>query len=81
MGALCKEMDVRHRAHGKMHKFVDVAKLQETLGASVGVCCQKVSEAETFIRGGIKDVLVSNEVRDPAKSTVWHECLNWAHAF
>ena len=60
-------MGVRHRAHGKMHKSVDVAKLQETMGHSVGVCCQKVSEAEVFVRGGIKDVLVSNEVRDPVK--------------
>lgn len=67
MGDLCKGMGVRHRAHGKMHKSVDIAKLQETMGASVGVCCQKVSEAETFVRGGIKDVMVSNEVRDPAK--------------
>ncbi len=67
MGDLCKKMGVRHRAHGKMHKSVDVAKLQEAMGDSVGVCCQKVSEAETFVRGGIKDVLVSNEVRDPAK--------------
>jgi 3-hydroxy-D-aspartate aldolase len=35
--------------------------------AAVGVCCQKVSEAEVFARGGIKDILVSNQVRDPAK--------------
>ena len=67
MGDLSKEMGVRHRAHGKMHKSVDVAKLQETLGGSVGVCCQKVSEAEVFVRGGIKDVMVSNQVCDPAK--------------
>ncbi len=67
MGDLCAEMGVRHRAHGKMHKSVDVAKLQARLGASVGVCSQKVSEAEVFVRGGIKDVMVSNEVRDPAK--------------
>ena len=67
MGDLCNEMGVRHRAHGKMHKSVDVAKLQERLGGSVGVCCQKVSEAEVFVRGGIKDVMVSNQVRDPAK--------------
>ena len=37
------------------------------MGGAVGVCCQKVSEAEVFARGGIKDVLVSNQVRDPAK--------------
>ena len=62
-----QEMGVRHRVHGKMHKSVDVALLQERLGGSCGVCCQKVSEAEVFARGGIKDVLVSNQVRDPAK--------------
>ncbi|MCB1471754.1 MAG: DSD1 family PLP-dependent enzyme [Rhodobiaceae bacterium] len=67
MGDYAKAHGMRHRVHGKMHKSVDVAKLQERLGGSVGVCCQKVSEAEVFVRGGIKDVLVSNQVRDPAK--------------
>ncbi|MFZ1815855.1 MAG: 3-hydroxy-D-aspartate aldolase BhcC [Rhizobiaceae bacterium] len=67
MGDYAKAHGMRHRVHGKMHKSVDVAKLQEKLGGSVGVCCQKVSEAEVFARGGIKDVLVSNQVRDPAK--------------
>ena len=67
MGDYAKAHDMRHRSHGKMHKSVDVQKLQERLGGSVGVCCQKVSEAEVFARGGIKDVLVTNEVRDPAK--------------
>ncbi|MEM9205940.1 MAG: 3-hydroxy-D-aspartate aldolase BhcC [Pseudomonadota bacterium] len=67
MGDYAKSHGMRHRIHGKMHKSVDVAKLQEKLGGAVGVCCQKVSEAEVFARGGIKDVLVSNQVRDPAK--------------
>ncbi len=67
MGDFAKANGVRHRVHGKMHKSVDVAKLQEELGGSCGVCCQKVSEAEVFARGGIKDVMVSNQVRDPAK--------------
>ncbi|AAZ26395.1 MULTISPECIES: 3-hydroxy-D-aspartate aldolase BhcC [Colwellia] len=67
MGQFAKEMGVRHRVHGKMHKSVDIAFLQEKLGDSCGVCCQKVSEAEVFARGGIKDVLVSNQVREPAK--------------
>jgi 3-hydroxy-D-aspartate aldolase len=67
MGNFARDMGVRHRVHGKMHKSVDVALLQEKLGNSCGVCCQKVSEAEVFARGGIKDVLVSNQVRDPAK--------------
>lgn len=67
MGDHARAMGMRHRVHGKMHKSVDVALLQERLGGSVGVCCQKVSEAEVFARGGIRDVLVSNQVRDPAK--------------
>ena len=67
MGDYAKAHGMRHRSHGKMHKSVDVQKLQESLGGAVGVCCQKVSEAEVFARGGIKDVLVTNEVREPAK--------------
>lgn len=58
---------MRHRAHGKMHKSVDVLKLQMALGGAIGVCCQKVSEAEVFARAGVKDILVSNQVRDAAK--------------
>ena len=67
MGDWAKAHGMRHRVHGKMHKSVDVARLQEELGGSCGVCCQKVSEAEVFARGGIKDVLVSNQVTDPRK--------------
>ncbi len=67
MGDYARAHGMRHRTHGKMHKSVDVQKLQEKLGGACGVCCQKVSEAEVFARGGIKDVLVSNQVTDPAK--------------
>ncbi|MCY4305411.1 MAG: DSD1 family PLP-dependent enzyme [Aestuariivita sp.] len=67
MGDYAKSKGMRHRVHGKMHKSVDVARLQTELGGACGVCCQKVAEAEVFARGGIKDVLVSNQVRDPAK--------------
>lgn len=67
MGDYAKAHGMRHRAHGKMHKSVDVLRLQQELGGAAGVCCQKVSEAEVFARAGIKDILVSNEVRDPAK--------------
>ena len=67
MGDYARAHGMRHRVHGKMHKSVDVARLQERLGGACGVCCQKVSEAEVFARGGIKDVMVSNQVTDPAK--------------
>jgi 3-hydroxy-D-aspartate aldolase len=67
MGEYARAHGMRHRSHGKMHKSIDVQKLQERLGGAVGVCCQKVSEAEVFARGGIRDILVSNQVRDPVK--------------
>ncbi|WP_299654626.1 3-hydroxy-D-aspartate aldolase BhcC [uncultured Jannaschia sp.] len=67
MGDFAQKMGVRHRSHGKMHKSVDVQLLQQEMGGACGVCCQKVSEAEVFARGGITDVLVSNQVTDPAK--------------
>lgn len=67
MGDYARAHGMRHRVHGKMHKSIDVARMQIELGGAVGVCCQKVSEAEVFARGGVKDVLVSNQVRDPMK--------------
>jgi 3-hydroxy-D-aspartate aldolase len=67
MGDWARDHGMRHRVHGKMHKSVDVYFLQEKLGGACGVCCQKVAEAEVFARAGVKDVLVSNQVREPAK--------------
>jgi D-serine deaminase-like pyridoxal phosphate-dependent protein len=52
---------VRVRAHAKTHKCAEIARRQIAAGA-VGVCCQKVSEAEALVDGGVADVLVSNEV-------------------
>jgi 3-hydroxy-D-aspartate aldolase len=49
------------RPHAKTHKSPDIALRQIELGA-VGVCCQKVSEAEAMVQGGVQDVLVSNEI-------------------
>src|ERR1041385_4063421 len=55
------------RVHAKMHKSIDVARLQERLGGATGGCCPQVSEAEGVARGGIRDILISNQVRDPLK--------------
>ncbi len=52
---------VRLRPHAKTHKCAIIALRQIALGA-VGVCCQKVSEAEALVAGGVRDVLVTNEI-------------------
>ncbi|RKQ70046.1 DSD1 family PLP-dependent enzyme [Oceanibaculum indicum] len=57
---------VRLRPHAKTHKCAEIAKRQMALGA-IGICCQKVSEAEAMVNAGIDNVLVSNEVVGKAK--------------
>ncbi len=57
---------VRLRPHAKTHKCAIIALRQIALGA-VGVCCQKVSEAEALVQGGVRDVLVSNEIVGESK--------------
>lgn len=52
---------VRLRPHSKTHKSATLAARQMQAGA-VGVCCQKVSEAEALVAAGVSNVLVSNEV-------------------
>lgn len=61
MAAEVRAAGVRHRPHAKTHKSPIVTRRQMALGA-VGACCQKVSEAEHMVAGGVDDVLVSNEV-------------------
>ena len=67
MGDYIKAQGIRHRAHAKTHKSADIALYQIAHGGACGVCCQKVSEAEALVAGGVKDVLVSNQVVDPKK--------------
>ncbi len=52
---------IRVRPHAKSHKCPEIALRQMARGA-IGVCCQKVSEAEAMVEGGVLNVLVSNEV-------------------
>lgn len=54
------------RAHGKAHRCPRLALRQIAAGA-VGVCVQKVGEAEGFAAAGVRDILVTNEIVDPAK--------------
>ncbi|MCA1337164.1 DSD1 family PLP-dependent enzyme [Pseudooceanicola marinus] len=67
LGAFIRDRGLRHRAHAKMHKSVEVARLQMSLGGACGICCQKVSEAEVFARAGLPDILISNQVRGAAR--------------
>jgi D-serine deaminase-like pyridoxal phosphate-dependent protein len=53
------------------HKCPQLAQMQlKLLGqAAVGMCCQKVTEAEAMVAGGIHDVFISNEIVAAPKIT------------
>lgn len=55
------DFGVRLRAHSKTHKCPEIALRQIAAGA-VGICCQKVGEAEAMVAGGVPDVLITNQI-------------------
>lgn len=66
MADFARRHGLRLRPHAKTHKCVEIARRQVAAGA-VGVCVQKLSEAQVMAAGGITDILVSNEIVDPGK--------------
>jgi D-serine deaminase-like pyridoxal phosphate-dependent protein len=66
MAAYAREHGLRLRPHAKTHKSGQIARLQCDAGA-VGMCVQKVSEAEALAAAGVADIYISNEVVEPAK--------------
>ena len=52
---------VKIRPHSKSHKCAIIGLEQMARGA-VGLCCQKVGEAEAMVAGGVRNVLVSNQI-------------------
>ncbi|WP_454766243.1 DSD1 family PLP-dependent enzyme [Cupriavidus campinensis] len=69
MQAAADHAGVKLRPHAKAHKCPDIALAQVARGA-VGICCQKVSEAVPFVRAGIADIHISNEIAGPAKASL-----------
>jgi 3-hydroxy-D-aspartate aldolase len=66
MAEFARGAGVRLRPHAKTHRCPAIARKQVAAGA-VGVCAQTVGEAEAMIRGGVGDVLVTNEILSPGK--------------
>lgn len=66
MAEFAKKHGLRWRPHAKLHKSVQLAKLQIAAGA-VGICVQKTAEAEIMVAGGIGNVYISNQVIAPGK--------------
>ena len=54
------------RPHAKAHKTAIIAQMQMRAGA-VGLCCQKLGEAEALVAGGITELTITNEVVESPK--------------
>ena len=55
--AFCARVGARFRPHVKTHKIPEFARMQIAAGA-VGICCQKLGEAEVFADAGIRDIFI-----------------------
>ena len=66
MATFARKHGIALRPHAKTHKSAAIARLQIEAGA-VGVCVQKLSEAEALAAAGVTDIFISNEIVDAAK--------------
>lgn len=66
MDHILENSSLRLRPHYKSHKCASLAKMQIENGA-IGMTCAKVSEAEDLCDIGVEDILIANQIVDPAK--------------
>ncbi len=57
MAQHCRDLDIALRCHTKSHKIPEIAHRQVGAGA-IGICCQKLGEAEVMAAAGIENILV-----------------------
>ena len=55
------------RPHTKTHKCPIIAHKQLAAGNAVGITCAKLGEAEVMVDGGIKNILIANQIVGPQK--------------
>jgi len=66
MAARCREIGIPLRSHTKSHKIPEIAHMQVQSGA-IGICCQKVGEAEAMVAGGVTDIFLPYNIVGPVK--------------
>src|SRR5262249_26619257 len=66
MAAMCREHGVGWRPHTKAMKTPELARRLIAAGG-LGVTCAKLGEAEVMADGGIRDILIANQIVGPHK--------------
>ena len=66
MQSFANDNSVSMRPHSKTNKSPYWAKKQIEAGA-IGICCAKLGEAEMMAAGGVKEILIPNQIVTPEK--------------
>jgi D-serine deaminase-like pyridoxal phosphate-dependent protein len=66
MAEHCRQAKCGFRPHAKTHKCPEIARRQTAAGA-LGICAATVPEAEALAAAGIRGVLLTSPIVDPAK--------------
>src|SRR5256885_10180200 len=57
MAEVCRQVGIPLRSHTKSHKIPEIAWMQMRAG-NVGICCQKIGDAEVMVAAGLTDILI-----------------------
>lgn len=61
MAEAFRSLPAKLRPHAKTHKTPIIGQKQIAAGA-IGITCAKLAEAEVMVEGGIRDVLIANQI-------------------
>ncbi len=62
MADFCKGAGIYARPHAKIYKATPVFAWMQLRAGAIGITVSKVSEAEVLANGGIRDILIANQV-------------------
>lgn len=57
----CRKNGISWRPHVKGNKTIEIVKMELAAGA-IGITCAKVGEAEVMVDGGVRSILIANEI-------------------
>ncbi len=66
MAEHCQKIGIPLRSHTKTHKIPEIARMQIAAGA-IGICCQKLGEAEVMVAGGLNNILIPYNIVGTSK--------------
>jgi D-serine deaminase-like pyridoxal phosphate-dependent protein len=62
----CRQSGVNWRPHSKGTKTLEIVRKQLNAGA-IGITCAKLGEAEVMAAGGVRNILIANQIVGPTK--------------